>query len=241
MDRKKLWLEYNDVITYDMIEKKEDLKNEVISCIKRKYNDSYLYMQGKLWDRQYMDNLEKNTIMDWKIKTQDMQQARKLFVSRMLWEKMNPSFVPVDWGGFDLSQKLQQFSKFDSQAMRKNIKDKEVAESLFNYWVSIEMFEYFDTHNVVPSYKVVNPKSWLPDPQGNTIDNNFSYRMFAVMVTKWQLREANYRSEVAGADEIFHDIDDLCSWSNYVDQATRYNDQANRSLDLAFFFSDLVR
>lgn len=216
-----------------MIENDENLENEVISCIKRKYDDSYLYMQCKLWDRQYMDNLEKNTIMDGKIKTQDMQQARKLFVSRMLWERMSPSFVPVDGSGFEIAQKLWQFAKFDSQAMRKNIKDKEVAESLFNYGVSIEMFEYFDMHNVIPAYKIVNPKAWLPDPQGNTIDNNFSYHMFAVMVTKWQLREANERAINNWSEEIFHDIDELCSGSSYIEQATRYTDKANRSLMVA--------
>ena len=42
------------------------------------------------------------------------------------------------------------------------------------------------------TYDVVNPEYWLPDPLGNTVDNNFEYHMFIMTNTLEGLNNVNY-------------------------------------------------
>jgi hypothetical protein len=68
--------------------------------------------------------------------------------------------------------------------MRKQIKDKEVLEDVFDYGVSVSIKTTFDKQTATPKYNIINPKYWYPDPSGNILDNNFRRHLFSTVSTK---------------------------------------------------------
>lgn len=213
LDLKKHWLKYDTILTYDLLEKHERLEEEVISCIQKIFEESRSYMSNKIQDRLRLDEQERNTIRDWKIKSQDMHQARKMYSANFMNEWLYPQFE-LDYKDQQLASDITKVAKSDQEKMRLQIRFKALTDNMFNYWAWIIIEDYVDDNlkTIIP--KVLSPLSYYPDPQWNYIDNNFRRHLFWLVTTKDELYEINDRSW----EEIYHEIDELIWWSNYNEQ-----------------------
>lgn len=224
IDLKGYWLKYETPLTYDLLEKHEWLEQEVILCIQKCFEESRSFMSKKVSDWIRLDNQEINNIKDWKIKSQDMHTARKMYSANFMNEWLYPVFEWVEYWDQDIASDLTKVAKYDQDRMRLQIKFKQLTDNIFDYWAGIVIEEWIDNANktIVPT--VFNPKSYYPDPLWNYIDNNFRRHMFGAVVTKAELQEAN---DIVW-EEVYHEIDELIWGYSYDEQFKRWNSKAIR-------------
>lgn len=240
LNLKDYWLSKDEIIRFEHIEENQKLHNELVWHIQKMYMLSWEYMKNKNNDWDYLDNQERNTISDGKIKPNFTFQMKKAYIAQYINEWLYPLYEWVKslWDR-DVAKKLNQLAKYDIDIMRKPIKDKEMLEDVFDYGVSVVIKEYFNMYTATPEVKIVTPKYWYPDPSGNTLDNNFRRHFFSTITTKWEIEQANSKSKNMWWEEVYCWIDDLVAWPSYNDQLKYRNDKSLRSLNVSWYNDDI--
>lgn len=218
IDLKPFWLKYDTLLSYETIEDNKELCKLVLKKVQDCFDESRSFMSLKVRDWMWLDEQEKNNIKDWKIKSQDMHQARKMYCANFMNEWLYPVIEWVEYWDQMLAGDLTKIAKSDTDKMRLWVRFKQLTDNMFNYWMSVIIEDYVDNINKVIVPKVISPMSYYPDPLGNYIDNNFRRHLFWTLVTKSQLHEMNDRSMSSSWEKVYHEIDDLMWWYNFDEQ-----------------------
>ncbi len=221
---KNHWLKYDTPIDYTTLKENANLNKEVVSWLNKMFEESRQFMSRKLSDWIRLDDQEKNTIRDWKIKSQDMHQARKMYNANFSNEWLYPVFDWVEYWDQDLARDLTKIAKNDQDKMRLSLLFKQLTDNIFDYWAGIIIQQWVDQLNKIVMPQVFNPKFYYPDPLWNYITNSFRYHMFWALTTKDELNEINEREK----EDVYHCIDELIGGYNYNEQYKIRKDKNNR-------------
>ena len=190
-------LENYDIITKEDVLSNNDLYEDILSVLEENRNEWYQFVSEKR--EQFIERQKKITnpsvYKTSHIKIHTAQQQRKAFVATFYNNDLQISFQGQDMWDDEQAKKIEMLAEFDKLVMKKDKKDFIRLNHIFDYWVGIELKTGYDKVTNTPTYEVVNPMYWIPDKNGNTINNDFEYHIFEMTTTKNQLERVNKSSE----------------------------------------------
>ena len=91
--------------------------------------------------------------------------------------------LQVKWNSRDLyhfieARNFQSVCEYDYDNLDMEVEDYTNQKNKFLKWVWIRVLTWWDDDNKNPTYKVVDPLSWYPDPRWHTHVKNFDYMWF---------------------------------------------------------------
>lgn len=78
---------------------------------------------------------------------------------------------------------------YDYDNMNMDQSDYITQKNRFFYWVGIEVIEWWDDDAKNPTYRIINPMSMYPDPNGHTSINNFQFIGFESMIWVSEIKD----------------------------------------------------
>lgn len=190
-------------ITQEMLKNDEEMTQTLLSEIVKRYYYSQEYVSAKQERLREYDTRTQEMSKEGKLKPQLTHQMKKTFISMFKNEWLTPVFEWFDWTDNELASKLNKIAKFDEKVMRKAVKDEILLWYIFDYWVWFRFTSYYDIRYNVDHFIVADPRNWYPDPNWNTIDNNFDYHFFVI---QWDLNELKWINAMQ-EDEIYCNLD----------------------------------
>lgn len=118
-------------------------------------------------------------------------QHRKAFIATFLDNEFEASFTGRELADDRRSRKLNEAAKYDHEAMKKTHKDVYWLGNIFDYGTGIRIQTWRDKNWMLMTYKTVNPEFWLPDPDGNSLENDYEYHLFEWQSSVQQLKYVN--------------------------------------------------
>lgn len=191
----------------------EGLHKEIISDFTKKFVASDTYMSSKRenfkeWFNMY---LKPESYKDNIVKIHTVHRQMKWFISTFYDSELTVEFSPAEFGDDEYAYKLTKNAEYDNRAMQKNVKDFMHFRNLWFYGVALRVLYGYDKTKKIPIYRGVNPKHWLPDPNGNIIDG-FGWHFFYTTYTDEQIESVN--RIVPGT---YFNIDKITKGNNNVD------------------------
>lgn len=162
-----------------------------------------------------------------RIKIHTAYSQEKAFIATFMNDEMAVKFVGKTTADDEKSEKLEQVAKHDYKAMGKRKKDFMRLSNLFNFGVGLRVKIGRDNKTMCPIYENADPMAWLPDPNGDVINNNFSYHMFQMVNTINGLKSIN-----ASSPNTYFNLDkvDSTSFDDKYDEGYKREEQQVRLL-----------
>lgn len=184
--------DYNIITKEDILSDKE-LFGDIIWDLKEKIDDSWTFVNQKRKVFHERQTLKTNpgVFQENRIKIHTAYSQEKAFIATFFNDDMSVKFVGKTTADDEKSEKLEQVAKYDYKAMGKKDKDFMRYSNLFNFGVWLRIKIGWDNTTMCPIYENADPMSWLPDPDGSTINNEFSYHMFQMVNTINGLESVN--------------------------------------------------
>lgn len=215
-----------DRITEEQVRRSKNLQSQLLWLIANRYNNSWTFVQPKreAFRRRQLLLTKPWTFQTDYIKIYTALQQRKAFIATYKAEEFAANFVWREIGDDVRAAKLNMTASYDAEAMWKDNKDYFRLSNLHDYWVGIRISTWRDANKKVMKYDVVNPEYWMPDPLGNSVDNNFEYHMFLMQSTLDSLHNVNH-----GTPWTYFNLDKVATtaladdmdWREYQKQAER--------------------
>lgn len=218
-------------ITRDNILKDEELHNAIVANIQTDFLKSETYTSAKktlFLDRDLQtDNLTRKRI----IKPNFMQMQKRTFKAKFknLW--LYPTFWSVNYYNEDIANNLNKVAKIDAKIMRKELKDSIMLDHIFDYWPWIRRYDGRTDKGLTSKFKVVDPMTRYPDPQGNVIDNNFEYHLFSERIVIGDIEQEKDED----GENVYFNIDKICKGTWFTEQKKRAKKQARLIFSDAFY------
>jgi len=114
------------------------------------------------------------------------------------------------------AQVFAALAKNRKKVMQKDKKDMKWLDNVLFYGCGIEWKTWYDKNADVLTYEVVNPKYWMPDPQGDVLTNKFLYH---ILSTKSTIEELVYNPKLFNLQNLTTSYKDP-NWT--ATDATRY-------------------
>ena len=198
-----------------VITKEEVITNPVLAWdIKaialKDFNVSYAYMSKKLtmWRDWYNQYTKPYVFKDQVLKIHYAMQQIQQFKAIYFENKLGVKFGAEELGDDELWWKLDKVAEHDYRAMEKYKRDLKLLDYIGFYGCGIEIYKWYDNVKDIPMYDVVNPETWLPDPNGNVLDDNFEYHMFILKTTMFRYETVNRSNPWT-----YFNLDQITTWS----------------------------
>jgi len=101
---------------------------------------------------------------------------------------MQVEFKAREYGDYDREKTLRAVATFDHDEMDLSYNKFLKAKDRLLMWVSIEFFDGWNKRNNTPTYTLIDPLSWYPDPKGHTHVKKFRYMWFEIETSIDQLK-----------------------------------------------------
>ena len=113
--------------------------------------------------------------------------------------------LQVKWSSRDLyhfveARNFQNVCSYDYDNLDMEVKDYQNQKNRFLKWVWVRVLTWRDDENKNPTYKVVDPLAWFPDPRWHSHINNFDFMWFETIMPveaikakqkEWKRRKIN--------------------------------------------------
>ncbi len=137
--------------------------------------------------------------------------------------------VKFQWRSFEdyeVADNLENLARFDTDEMNMDWKNYQKEFDRLFFWVSIRIFDDFDSKRNVPIYSVQDPMTWYADPYPSWYTaQDFRFHWFETETTIQTLKnESTWQVQSAG----FHNVDDLkVALSSEREKNLQYRNEAN--------------
>ena len=119
-------------------------------------------------------------------------------------DRMTVEWLPIETGDVETAEHLNMLSQYDYSAMNKNVLDYDVLWDMFFFSYGITELVSFDREKMIPVPKLLDPLTFLYDPQGSQFEpGDEQMRFFGseVLLTKSQMKEAGVYRHISEVKE----------------------------------------
>ncbi len=107
-------------------------------------------------------------------------------------DEISVKFVPREFGDNDLAANLGKLAKFDYDEMELDKLNYQVQWDRFFFGVGIRIRTGWDDNRKLPMFRVADPLTWIPDPDGDAITWNFRFHGFVGEMSKQDMDEEKW-------------------------------------------------
>lgn len=147
----------------------------------KKFNASYMAIKPrrdqKIEDIKLYNNQSKNDSI---ISNSLLYSTVNTLLSITYNDEMQVDFKAREYGDYEREKTLRSIAKFDHDEMDLSYSKFLKAKDRLLMGVSIEFFDGWNKENNTPTYTLIDPLSWYPDPRGHTHVKNFRYMGFEI-------------------------------------------------------------
>lgn len=136
-------------------------------------------------DRQYLNvNINRS---DDKVNVQMIRSIKNTLLALYYQDKLTVRFASRNPFFWEEAENINNLAQSDYDTMDMEVQDYANQSNRFEYWVGIRVVTGWDKENDTPTYIVVDPMDWYPDPSGWLHINNFNFMWFERKISIEQL------------------------------------------------------
>lgn len=133
---------------------------------------------------QFIDRyrLYQSVAEDEKVKVNMIRWLTNSLLALYYQNKLQVKWTSRDLYHFVEARNFQNVCSYDYDNLDMEVKDYQNQKNRFLKWVWIRVLTWWDDTNKNPTYRVVDPLAWYPDPRGHSHINNFDFMWFETIV-----------------------------------------------------------
>jgi len=203
-------------------------KDEILSQIKWEKDLSKSYFEEKR--QQFRDRIK---LINWQAKWKDKVNINiassqiNTLIALSYQDELTVKFQWRSFEDYEVADNLENLARFDTDEMNMDWKNYQKEFDRLFYWVSVRIFDNFDSKRNVPMFTVQDPMSWYADPTPTWYTaQDFRFHWFESEVTMTQLKN---ESSALVASAWFFNLDDLQSTiSTERQKSLQYRNEADK-------------
>jgi len=203
-------------------------KDDIVSQISSEYERWYRFVTNKreIFERdlKLFNNQKKNKD---KIGDSTLFNVHSALMARSYVDRPQSKFISTKiWRDYivkNLNATLEEdFNEQDIEILKyQRDWDK------FFYWVGIVPKVWWCGVTKSPKFETIDPRNWIPDPDGDYVNGNYSYTGFEKQMFKTDLESEGY------SDKIIEELNPN-TWNQRGSDRSRQDDQVNSDLNTSY-------
>ena len=211
------------------IKKLTGLKEEdIISQVSSEYERWYRFVTRKReifeTDMKLFNNQKKNKD---KIGDTTLFNVHSALMARSYVDRPQSKFVSTKIGRDYVVKNLNATLEEDFNEQDIEILKYQRDWDKFFYWVGIVAKVWWCGYTKQPKFEIVDPRNWIPDPDGDYVNGNYSYTWFEKQLFRTDLESAWY------SDKIIEELNPS-TWNQRWSDRSRQDDQINSDLNTSY-------
>lgn len=163
--------------------------NELREQVRREYQLSFNTIVKKRMQFRRQDELLNGIVDQDKIDTKTLFYTLYSKMALVYSDDVQVKFEPRQMSGVQQSHNLNKLARYDYDEMDMGVQTYEVQLNRFMRGVGIRLMTGWDDVRQVPTWQVMDTRTWVPDPRGWFDPKGFRYHGFELSEFKYNLRE----------------------------------------------------
>jgi len=203
-------------------------KEDIISQISSEYERWYRFVTKKReifeTDMRLFNNQKKNKDKIWDTTLFNVHSA---LMARSYVDRPQSKFISTKIGRDYIVKNLNATLEEDFNEQDIEILKYQRDWDKFFYWVGIVAKIWWCGITKSPKFETVDPRNWIPDPDGDYVNGNYSYTGFDKQMFKTDLENLWY------SDKIIEQLNPS-TWDFRWSDRSRSDDQVNSDLNTSY-------
>ena len=157
--------------------------------VRREYQLSFNTIVKKRMQFRRQDELLNGIVDQDKIDTKTLFYTLYSKMALVYSDDVQVKFEPRQMSGVQQSHNLNKLARYDYDEMDMGVQTYEVQLNRFMRGVGIRLMTGWDDVRQVPTWQVMDTRTWVPDPRGWFDPKGFRYHGFELSEFKYNLRE----------------------------------------------------